>query len=53
MAIGKFSKLKVIQGVHKGKTGVCKGFTGKHHLTIEFEDGSIDVILIVYVKQVK
>jgi hypothetical protein len=51
MAIGKFSKLKVIEGIHKGKKGVCKGFVGQHHLTIEFEDGSLDVILIVYVKK--
>ncbi len=51
MAIKKYSKLKVVQGIHKGKTGVCKGFVGQHHLTIEFEDGSIDVILIVYVQK--
>ena len=51
MAIKKSQKIQVIEGIHKGKKGVCKDLVGNHHLTIEFEDGRTDVILIVYVKK--
>lgn len=51
MPLGKHSKVKVVQGIHKGKKGILKDFVGKQHLTIEFEDGSLDVIPIVYVQK--
>lgn len=51
MTIKKFTKVKVIRGIHKGKTGTCKSFMGKHDILIEFPDGELDVVCIIDVKK--
>lgn len=51
MAIKKFSKVKIVSGEHKGKSGVCKSFMGEHDIMVELSSGELVIVRILDVKK--